>query len=139
MYKAVTEHQITFYDFNQSCGMQLDKNNEWVLLAERIPWSRMETEYAAMFPSHTGHPAIPLRMALGSLIIQHRKKLSDRKLVKEIAENPYLQYFIGNTMFQKDEPFRPTSLVAFRKRLDVSFLMRLYHRKTSGIRRTSLF
>ena len=124
MYKAVTEHQITFYDFNQSCGMQLDQNNEWVLLAERIPWGRMETEYAAMFPSHTGHPAIPLRMALGSLIIQHRKKLSDRKLVKEIAESPYLQYFIGNTSFQKDEPFRPTSLVAFRKRLDVSFLIR---------------
>ncbi len=124
MYKAVTEHQITFYDFNQSCGMQLDKSNEWVLLAERIPWEQMEKEYAAMFPSKTGHPAISLRTALGSLIIQNRKQLSDRKLVKEISENPYLQYFIGNTRFEKEEPFRPTSLVAFRKRLDVRFLMR---------------
>ena len=49
--------------------------------------------YASLFPSHRGHPAKPLRMALGALIIQKRKKLSDRPLVKEIAENPYLQDF----------------------------------------------
>ena len=49
----------------------------------------------------TGHPAKPFRMALGSLIIQKRKKLSDRGLVKEIGENPYLQYFIGCESFQK--------------------------------------
>ena len=30
MYKTVTEHQITFFDFNQSCGMQLEEKNEWV-------------------------------------------------------------------------------------------------------------
>jgi len=74
-------HQITFFDFNQSCGMQLDRNNEWVLPGDRIDWNSLEEKYAAMFPSPLGHPAKPLRMALGALIIQKRKKLSDRALV----------------------------------------------------------
>ncbi len=47
----------------------------------------METKYAAMFPSKTGRPATPFRMALGVLIIQKRRKLSDRAVIKEIQEN----------------------------------------------------
>ena len=35
MYREVF-HQISFSDFNQSCGMQLDINNEWVILADSI-------------------------------------------------------------------------------------------------------
>ena len=50
----------------------------------------MEAKYVAMFPSKTGRPATPFRMALGVLIIQKRKKLSDRDVIKEIQENPYL-------------------------------------------------
>lgn len=123
MYKNIQEHQISFFDFNQSCGMQLDPNNEWIILADNINWSGMEEKYASMFPSSTGRPAKPFRMALGALIIQKRKKLSDRALMKEITENPYLQYFIGLKHFERTEPFRATSLVAFRKRLNYGFLM----------------
>lgn len=115
--------QITLFDFNQSCGMQLDPENEWVRLAHAIPWDRMEVRYAALFPSRTGHPATPLRMALGILIIQKRKKLSDRAVIKEIQENPYLQYFIGMEKFSHEPPVKPTVLVSFRKRLTADFLM----------------
>jgi len=59
----------------------------------------------------------------GALLIQKRKKLSDRTVVAEIAENPYQQYFIGMEQFIKEYPFRATSLVAFSKRLDAEFLM----------------
>lgn len=43
--------QITLFDFNQSCGMELDPINEWIKLAHAIPWSKMEAKYVAMFPS----------------------------------------------------------------------------------------
>lgn len=118
-------HQITLFDFNQSCGMELDKTNEWIRLADAIPWGRMEEKYAAMFPSKTGHPATPLRMALGILIIQKRKKLSDRAVIKEIQENPYLQYFLGMEKFSHEAPVKPTVLVSFRKRLSAEFLMEM--------------
>jgi len=122
MYKTHADHQITFFDFNQSCGMQLDMKNQWVLAAARIPWAKLEEKYAEMFPSKTGCPAKPLRMALGSLILQKYLGVSDRKLVAAIAENPYYQYFIGLNAFQKECPFRAPSLVAFRRRLDCDFL-----------------
>ena len=104
--------QITLFDFNQSCGMELDPNNEWIRLAHAIPWSRMETKYVAMFPSKTGHPATPFRMALGVLIIQKRKKLSDRAVIKEIQENPYLQYFLGMEKFSHQAPIKPSVIVS---------------------------
>lgn len=123
MYKFSDYQQISFYDFNQSCGMQLDPDNEWVQLAARIPWDRAELMYAAMFPSDTGRPAAPLRVALGSLIIKQRKNLSDRKLLKEIQESPYLQYFIGLGQFRHEAPFTAPALVSFRKRINSDFLM----------------
>ena len=123
MYKFQTEHQISFMDFNQSCGMQLDPSNEWVRLADRIPWDAMEQRYAELFPSPTGRPAKPFRMAFAALIIQKRKNLSDRHLVREIMENPYLQYFLGLHAFQRERPFRDTALVGFRKRLGYEFMV----------------
>lgn len=80
--------QITLFDFNQSCGMELDPINEWIKLAHAIPWSKMEAKYVAMFPSKTGRPATPFRMALGVLIIQKRKKLSDRDVIKRDSGKP---------------------------------------------------
>lgn len=112
-------HQITFTDFNQSCGMQLDTENEWVKLADSIKWGKWEIEYAKNFKSGKGNPAKSFQMALGSLLIQKKKGLSDRKLVKEITESPYLQYFIGMPSFSKKPPFTPVALVYFRKRLSV--------------------
>ena len=118
MYREVF-HQISFSDFNQSCGMQLDINNEWVILADSIKWGKWEKKYAEKFKSTKGNPAKPFRMVLGALLIQKRKGLSDRKLVKEITENPYLQYFLGMPKFTSEPPFTPPALTYFRKRLSV--------------------
>lgn len=123
MYQRLESHQITFEDFNQSCGMQLAKDNEWIVLGDHFDWRSAETSYAKNFPAKTGHAAAPLRQVLGALIIQKRMKLSDRALVKAIAENPYYQYFIGLTKFARSCPFKANSLVAFRKRLGFEMLI----------------
>jgi len=46
-------------------------------------------------------PAKPVRMAIGSLIIKEKLGLSDIETVEMIAENPYMQYFIGLEAFLK--------------------------------------
>ena len=122
MYKTEKMHQITFCDFNQSCGMQLDMHNQWVVAAKKIPWDKLEERYAKMFPAKTGRPAKPLRMALGALIIQKRTGASDRKLTELIAENPYYQYFIGLDSFQRRCPFKFNSLCSFRQRIGLEFM-----------------
>ncbi len=109
--------QIKFEDFNQPMGLKMNPNNRWVKKAAIIPWEAIETEYAKLFPSKTGMPAKPLRMALGSLLIQKQYDYSDEELVEQIRENPYYQYFIGLSGYEDKIPFVPSLMVEFRKRL----------------------
>ena len=104
--------------------MQLDSQNECVKDANRLPWKVWEASYASMFPGIKGCVAKPCRMVIGSFIIQQRMGFSDRDLVKQIQENPYYQYFIGLESFQHTPPFVPTLLVEWRKRINVSFVIK---------------
>ena len=117
MYKRSSYHQFGLDDFNQPAGFKMNLENRWVRKAETIPWAEIEDKYAELFPSNTGMPAKPLRMALGSLLIQKQLGFSDRELVEELRENPYFQYFIGLPGYQDRAPFAPSLLVEFRKRL----------------------
>lgn len=61
-------------------------------------------------------------MAFGSLILQKHIGCSDRKLLEQIIENPYFQYFIGLENYRMEPPFIPSLLVEFRKRLKPEIL-----------------
>ena len=117
MYKKNRQRQFVLTDFNMPLGMKINPENRWVRKAATIPWDEIEDRYAKLFPSHTGMPAKPLRVALGSLIIQKQYEYADRELVEQITENPYYQYFIGLPGYQDKKPFAPSLLVEFRKRL----------------------
>ena len=125
MYKTNRNRQFSLSDFNQPIGLKMNPNNRWVKMAETIPWAEIEEKYASLFPSRTGMPAKPLQVALGSLIIQKKYEYSDRELVEQIQENPYYQYFIGLPGYQTEEPFVPSLLVEFRKRLTDDILMEI--------------
>ena len=122
MYKAGKPVQTTFEGFNQSCGMKLDRRDEWVVVADGIDWRAVEEKYRGAFPSKRGRPALGARMALGALIIQRRAGLSDRELVKEVARNPYYQYFIGMEGYQAKCPFGHGVLPELRKRFGMEFI-----------------
>ena len=125
MYKKRKNHQITFTDFNQPFGMKMNPENRWVKKASVIPWDEIEERYASLFPSNTGNVAKPLRMALGSLLIQQQLHFSDEELVEEIRENPYFQYFIGLPGYVDAIPFVPSLLVEFRKRLNEDVMIEI--------------
>jgi hypothetical protein len=122
MYRKNQYRQFSITDFNQPFGLKMNPENRWVKKAAMIPWKAIEEKYATLFPSKTGMPAKPLRMALGSLLIQKQLGFSDRELVEEIVENPYFQYFIGLPAYQTEAPFVPSLLVEFRKRLNEDVL-----------------
>ena len=50
--------------------MHFAPRSEWCILAGRIEWNTAEARYAACFKSGKGQPAVPLRQAMGALIIQ---------------------------------------------------------------------
>ena len=69
MYRFERYRQLGLADFNQPAGLKMNLENRWVKKAATIPWEAIEEKYAGLFPSKTGMPAKPLRMALGSLMI----------------------------------------------------------------------
>lgn len=103
--------------------MHMNPKNRWIDLAHRIPWDVFEAKYAELFPGGTGNVAKPLRMAPGSLIIQTKFQYSDRELVEQITENPYLQYFTGLPGYREEPPFDASTPVLFRKRLTHEIIM----------------
>lgn len=118
MYKRTENQLILPDDFFLPFGGKLNKNNRWVKLASLIPWWRVEDKYAKSFKkTQKGQKAVSVRVALGALIIKERLGTSDRETVQQIAENPYLQYFLGFPEFKEDHPFDPSLLTYFRKRL----------------------
>ena len=125
MYKFERYRQLGLADFKQPSGLKMDPDNRWVRKADTIPWEAIEEKYAELFPNNTGMPAKPLRTALGSLMIQKQYGYSDRELLEQIKENPYYQYFIGLPGYQSHQPFVPSLLVEFRKRLNDDVLMEI--------------
>ncbi len=122
MYKPVDMPQSSFLDFNQPMGLHMNPDNRWIKMADAIPWDVFEKRYSSLFKVKTGNVAKPLRTALGALIIQTKFQYSDRELVEQITENPYLQYFIGLPGYQEEPPFDPSTMVLFRKRINAQMI-----------------
>lgn len=112
VYKDTSQPTIDQFIFPYG---QLDPDNRWVRMAELVPWDEVEKAYAKGF-GKTGAPAHPARMALGALLIKRIVGCSDAALVENVAENPYMQFFIGMREFGSECPFGASTLVAFRKR-----------------------
>lgn len=107
--------QINMYSFVHPFGGVLDVDNRWVIYADSIPWDKIEKIYASKF-SNLGAPAKPLRMVLGAYILKNEYGLSDSKIIEEINENPYLQYFIGLNEYIKKVPLSASLIRSFTKR-----------------------
>lgn len=85
-------------------------------LSKRIPWDEIE-EYFSDLYHHSGRPAKPIRRMVSLLILKQLYNLSDESIVERWVENPYYQFFSGETVFQWKFPCHPTDLVYFRKRI----------------------
>lgn len=115
------------------CG-KLSADNRWIKMAQVIPWSEFESEYAENFPTEKGAPAKSFRMALGALIIKEKLGISDRETVEQIRENPYLQYFIGQSSYSNELPFDSSLLVHFRQRISLNMINKINERMVEKMR-----
>ena len=122
MYRKQEQPPIPPSNFELTVEGRLSQDNRWVIMANLIPWSEFEEEYALFFDEEMGAPAKSFRIALGALIIKEKLGISDRETVEQIKENPYLQYFIGMSSYSNEAPFDASMLVQFRERISASFV-----------------
>lgn len=116
MYKK-TGAQLSVYDYVRPFGGALNEKNRWIRLASELDWEQMEEQYSRQFSARGGNMALPVRMAFGSLVIRQALGLTDDETLRQICENPYLQYFVGLTEFTMRPPFAASSMRAFRRRI----------------------
>ena len=102
--------------YERSLSEMIDPRHRLCRLSEAIPWERLEEELSVLY-SHTGKPSKPVRLMVSLLLLKQMYDLSDEVVVECWLENPYYQYFSGETTFQWSFPCHPTDLVRFRKRL----------------------
>jgi Transposase domain (DUF772) len=125
MYRKIETPPTPIEKFELPFEGKLAEDNRWVMMANLIPWSEFEDEYAQQFTIEMGAPAKSFRTAIGALIIKERLGLSDRETVEQIRENPYLQYFIGLSKYSNEAPFEASMLVHFRQRIDMELVNRM--------------
>lgn len=109
-------NQNQFHMFKSTLKQILNPRHSLVLLADELAWHEFEKEFGHLY-SNTGLPAKPIRLMVGLLILKQLKGLGDETVVKEWVQNPYFQYFCGESEFQWEAPCDPSDLVHFRNRI----------------------
>jgi len=94
----------------------IDMGHELVRLADAIDWDWLDGELAGLF-SAEGRPATETRFMVGLLLLKHIHALSDEGVCARWVENPYFQYFTGETFFQHAFPHERSGLSHWRKRI----------------------
>lgn len=122
--KKTLQTELPLFEFKLPFGGYLNASNRWIKLAQMVPWDKAEEDYSRHF-GDTGNDALPVRVALGALIIKERLKLTDEETVAQIQENPYLQYFIGYKEYTTKAPFDSSLMVHFRARFSSDILIQM--------------
>ena len=103
--------------FHPRLNELLNMQHPLVRLAALIDWAEIERTFAVSFTSGRGRPALPARLIAGLLYLQHTFNASDEAVVNTWVENPYWQFFCGETCLQTELPIDPSSLTRWRKRI----------------------
>ena len=115
--KPRKQEQISQHDlFRLRLDQMLDQRHVLYKLADQIEWHRAEQQFGSLY-SDEGRPGIPTRMMVGLHYLKHVFDLSDEEVVTSWIENPYWQYFCGQTYFQHSLPIDPSQMTRFRKRI----------------------
>ena len=106
--------------FRERLDNMLNQRHALYRLADLIEWSVFDNEFGSLYCPDNGCPGKPTRLMVGLQYLKHVYGLSDEAVVSGWVENPYWQYFCGETYFQHEAPIDPSSLTRFRRRIGES-------------------
>jgi transposase, IS5 family len=95
----------------------IQESHKLVKLTRQMEWDSLEEELGVFYCLDNGRPGVPIRTVSGMLLLKRMFDESDESVIERWTENPYWQYFCGETYFQHEPPFDRTELIKFRKRI----------------------
>jgi transposase, IS5 family len=94
----------------------INMKHSLVELSHYIDWNAVDKDFMVYY-SGTGRPAVPVRKMIGSIFLKQLYNLTEESFIGRWTENPYWQYFCGETYFQFVKPFDQSEFGHFRKRI----------------------
>lgn len=104
--------------FHVSLSHVCDSQNPLFILADQIDWQTLDETFGGLYCEDFGRPAKAVRLMVGLHYLKAMYGESDETVVIKWVENPYWQYFCGETEFQHEFPINPTSMTKWRKRAE---------------------
>ena len=102
--------------FRNRLDNMIDTRHELARLAGLIDWQRFDDAFGALY-AEKGRPGLPTRLMAGLHLLKHARGISDDQVCAQWVENPYFQFFCGETYFQTRLPFDRTSMSVWRGRI----------------------
>jgi len=94
-----------------------DPTNDLITLRHIIPWQAIINRLVPFYNAEKGRTGQSLRTMVATSLIARLRQFSDRRVIKEIKENRYIQYFCNVPDAILKTCIHPTTLCTFRKRL----------------------
>jgi IS5 family transposase len=123
--KPRSQPQDAFELFRARLDRIISPDHPLVKLAAQIDWDHFEAVFAEQYCSTTGAPGKATRLMVGLHYLKHAYNESDESVVARWVENPYWQYFCGETHMQHDCPIDPSSMTRWRQRVGADQLNEL--------------
>ena len=117
MIRFRSQKQLTIEEFRTPFEMNLQRDNRWIILAEKLPWDEMAKIYYNSLHPGKGAPAKDARLVIGALIVKHMLGLDDRETIEMIRENMYIQYFLGLCEYTYKDVFDRSLFTTLRYRI----------------------
>jgi IS5 family transposase len=103
--------------FRSRLDQIINLKHELVKLTQAVSWGAIEAKCGEVYRDGPGMPPLPTRLMAGLAILKFTFDLSDEELCARWLENPYFQYFCGETFFLHALPFDRSSLTRWRQRM----------------------
>ena len=91
--------------------------HDLILLRHIIPWQPIIERLVPFYNPQKGRQGHSLRLLVATSILSRLRQLSDRKVIEEIQENRYMQYFCNVPDQSLITFLNPSTLCRFRKRI----------------------
>ncbi len=117
--------------FRSRLDQIIDPKHPLVTLSHTVDWGFLEQRFGEVYTDDPGRPPLTTRLMAGLAILKHTYDLSDEVLCERWVENPYYQFFCGETFFQHRLVFDRSSLTRWRNRMGEERLQALLQESLS--------
>lgn len=120
--------------FRSRLEQMIDMRHALVRLSGLVDWGFFDGRFEPLY-AETGRPGVRTRLMVGLHLLKHMHGLSDEAVCALWVENPYFQFFCGETFFQHALPVDRSSMTRWRQRIGADELAALVQESLAAAHR----